>query len=43
MIIKDIAQEVFHAEVYPGDPTPGFEKMKSMEKGDGCARITARM
>ncbi len=36
MIIKDIAQEVFHAEVYPGDPTPGFEKIKSMEKGDVC-------
>ena len=36
MIIKDLAQEVFHAEVYPGDPTPGFEKIKSMEKGDVC-------
>ena len=36
MIIKDIAQEVFHAEVYPGDPTPGFERIKSMEQGDVC-------
>ena len=36
MIIKDIAQEVFSAAVYPGDPAPGYERIKSMEQGDVC-------
>ena len=36
MKIIDIAQEVFSSAVYPGDPEPGRERLKDMEKGDLC-------
>ena len=34
MQIFDISQEVFSAEVYPGDPAPQRERLCSMERGD---------
>lgn len=36
MKIIDIAQEVFGSQVYPGDPEPGFERMKEIRRGDSC-------
>ena len=36
MKIYDISQEVFGSKVYPGDPAPRRELLKSMEKGDPC-------
>ena len=36
MKIIDIAQEVFSGHVYPGDPTPGYERLKEMSKGAVC-------
>lgn len=34
MKIYDISQEVFHCQVYPGDPVPEKKMLSSMEKGD---------
>lgn len=34
MKIYDISQEVFHCQVYPGDPAPERKALCSMEKGD---------
>lgn len=34
MKVYDISQEVFGCQVYPGDPTPKKQILKSMEKGD---------
>jgi arylformamidase len=34
MKIYDISQEVFTCQVYPDDPTPKMEIIKSMEKGE---------
>ncbi len=34
MKIYDISQEVFNCQVYPGDPTPKKEILKSTQKGD---------
>lgn len=36
MKIIDIAQEVFSGHTYPGDPVPGYERLKEMAKGDVC-------
>ena len=33
-MIIDISQEIFSAKVYPGDPTPAMERVKSMEEGE---------
>lgn len=34
-MIIDISQEIFSSKVYPGDPPPVMERVKSMEKGEG--------
>ena len=34
MKIYDISQEVFSCQVYPGDPTPKKQVLRSMDKGD---------
>ena len=34
MKIYDISQEVFHCQIFPGDPTPQKKVIFSMEKGD---------
>ena len=34
MKIYDISQEVFSCQVYPGDPAPERELLKSMEDGE---------
>ncbi len=34
MKIYDISQEVFHCEVYPGDPVPKMESLSRMDQGD---------
>lgn len=34
-MIFDIAQEVFTCKVFPGDPAPAVERVKSLDKGDG--------
>ena len=34
MKIYDISQEVFGCQVYPGDPAPEKQTLRSMEKGD---------
>ena len=34
MKIYDISQEVFNCQVYPGDPAPKKETLKSMENGE---------
>ena len=34
MKIYDISQEIFSCQVYPDDPTPEKNMLKSMEKGD---------
>lgn len=36
MRIIDIGQEVFGCRTYPGDPLPGYEKIKEMSKGAVC-------
>ena len=36
MMVYDISQEVFGAEVYPGDPIPKREMLNSIENGDVC-------
>ena len=36
MKIYDISQEVFTSEVFPGDPTPHFERILSIENGVVC-------
>ena len=33
MKVYDISQEVFSCEVYPGDPIPEKNVLKSMQKG----------
>ena len=35
MKIYDISQEVFSCQVYPGDPVPEKQVLRSMDKGDG--------
>lgn len=34
MKIYDISRELFSAPVYPGDPSPSFERLRRMELGD---------
>ena len=34
MKIYDISQEVFSSTIYPGDTSPGFNKLSDMENGD---------
>ena len=34
MKVYDISQEVFSCEVYPGDPIPEKNVLKSMQKGE---------
>ena len=34
MKIYDISQEIFHCQVYPGDPAPEKKMLQSMEKGE---------
>ncbi len=36
MKIYDITQEVFTSVVYPGDPSPSFERVCDIGKGDPC-------
>ena len=36
MKIYDISQEVFGAEIYPGDPIPKRDTLSSIENGDVC-------
>lgn len=33
-MIIDISQEIFSSKVYPGDPAPVMERVKSMEEGE---------
>jgi len=33
-MVIDISQEVFGSKVYPGDPVPTMERVKSMEDGE---------
>ena len=35
MKVYDISQEVFSCKVYPGDPKPKRQRLKSFENGDG--------
>ena len=34
MRIIDISQEILSCSIYPGDPAPKAEKLKSMEQGE---------
>jgi len=34
MILYDISKNVFSEKVFPGDPVPRYEQLKSMQKGD---------
>ena len=36
MKLYDISRELFSTPVYPGDPTPSFERVRRMELGDMC-------
>lgn len=36
MKIYDISQELFNCQVFPGDPSPHYERLMSLEKGDVC-------
>ena len=33
-MIIDISQEVFSGKVYPGDPAPSYQRLKSTDSGD---------
>lgn len=43
MKIYDISQEVFSCRVYPGDPSPEKQGLKSMNDGDVCNLTAFRM
>ena len=36
MKIIDISRELFSSPVYPGDPSPSFERLRRLDHGDGC-------
>lgn len=36
MRIIDISRELFSSPVYPGDPSPSFERLRRLDHGDGC-------
>ena len=43
MQIFDITQELFSSVVFPGDPVPTFERVRSMDDGSMCNLTTVSM
>lgn len=39
----DVTQEVFSSKVFPGDPSPEFERIQDIEKGDSCSLTFIKM
>ena len=35
-MLYDITQEVFSCKVFPGDPAPAVERVRSLDRGDSC-------
>lgn len=43
MQIYDITQELFSSVVFPGDPVPSYERVRSMDEGSICNLTTVSM
>ena len=39
-MIIDISQEIFSCKVFPGDPAPAMERLRSLDRGDS-SNLTA--
>ncbi len=39
-MVIDISQELFSCQVFPGDPAPAYQRIRSIPDGDGCNLTT---